>query len=116
MWKIVLFETYHFQVFFATELSCFSKTKIFIKYSHSFYSHSKAKEITDESDIDDVFQSIYATIILNIQKAFGKGSGLIFDLVIDHTISILKYNPLAASSCIKLPKKLDHPRKALINI
>ena len=34
--------------------------------------------------------------------------------VIDHTISIC--NPLARSSYIKLPKKLNHPRKILINI
>ena len=36
------------------------------------------------------------------------------DSVIDHTISIC--NPLARSSYIKLPKKLNHPRKILINI
>ena len=34
----------------------------------------------------------------------------------DHNISISKYNPLAGSSYIKLPKELDHPRKGLINI
>ena len=45
-----------------------------------------------------------------------KNSGSIIDLVIDHTISISKYNPLAESSYIKLPKTLDHPRKRLINI
>ena len=28
----------------------------------TFYSHSKAETITNESDIDDVFQSIYTTI------------------------------------------------------
>ena len=30
-------------------------------------------------------------------------------------MSISKYNPLAGSSYIKLPKELDHPRKGLIN-
>ena len=38
------------------------------------------------------------------------------DSVIDHAISISKYNPLAGISYIKLPKELDHPRKGLINI
>ena len=61
-------------------------------------------------------QSIYITIITNTQKSLGKGSGWIIDSVIDHTISISKYNLLAASSYIKLPKELDHPRKGLINI
>ena len=50
------------------------------------------------------------------QNSSGKGSRWIFDSVIDHTISISKYNSLAGSSYIKLPKKLDHPRKGLINI
>ena len=81
-----------------------------------FHSSSNAKIITNESDIDDVFQSIYTKIITNRQKPLGKGSGWIFDSVIDHTISISKYNPLAGSSSIKLPKELDHPRKVLINI
>ena len=85
------------------------------KYDN-FYSSSKAEIIINESDIDDVFKSIYTTIITNIQKSLGKGSGWIIDSVIDHTISISKYNPLAGSSYIKLPKELDHPRKGLINI
>ena len=38
------------------------------------------------------------------------------NLVIDHNISISKYNLLARSSYIKLPKQLDYPRKGLINI
>ena len=32
------------------------------------------------------------------------------------TIIFSKQNPLAGSSYIKLPKKLNHPRKGLINI
>ena len=63
-----------------------------------------------------MFQSIYTTVISSIQKPLGKGFGWIIDSVIDHTISISKYNPLAGNSYIKLPKELDHPRKGLINI
>ena len=62
-----------------------------------------------------MFQSIYNTIILNIQKSLGKGSGWFINSAIDHTISISKYNPLTGSNCIKLLKALDHPRKGLIN-
>ena len=82
----------------------------------NFYLSSKAEIIIHESDVDPVFQSIYTTIITNIQESLGKGSGWIIDSVIDHTISISKYNPLAGNSYIKLPKELDHPRKGLINI
>ena len=44
------------------------------KYDN-FYSSSKAETIINASDIDNVFQSIYTTIITNIQKSLGKGSG-----------------------------------------
>ena len=61
------------------------------KYGN-IYSISKA-EIINEGDIDGVFQLVCTTIISNIQKSLGKGSGWIIDSVIDHTISISKYNP-----------------------
>ena len=70
--------------------------------------------IINESDVDDVFQSISTTIILNIQKPLGKGSGWIIDSVIDHTINISKYNPVAENSYIKLLKELNHPRERVI--
>ena len=49
----------------------------------TFYSNSKAEIIINESDIDDVFESICTTIISKIQKSLGKTSGLIIDSVID---------------------------------
>ena len=41
------------------------------KYDN-FYSSSKAEIIINESDIDDVFQSIYTTIIISNTKIFKK--------------------------------------------
>ena len=82
----------------------------------TFNSHSKAETIINESDIDGVFKSIHTAVISNKQKFLGKGSGWIIDLFTEHNINISKYHPLAGSSCIKLPKELDHPRKGLINI
>ena len=83
----------------------------------TFYSDSKAELIIIENEIDDVFESIYAAIIIsNMQKILRKGSGWIIDLVINHEISFSKTNPLAGTSYIRLPKELDHPRKELINI
>ena len=55
-------------------------------------------------------------VISNIQKSLGKDSGWITKSVINHNISISNYNPLARSSHIEFPKKLNHPRKGLINI
>ena len=45
-----------------------------IKFN-SFYSSSKAEIIINESDIENVFKSVYTTIIANIQKSLGKDSG-----------------------------------------
>ena len=64
------------------------------KFDH-FYSSSKAEIIFNESDIDDVLEWIFPTIISSIQKSSRKGSGWIIDSVIDHTINISKYNSLA---------------------
>ena len=52
-----------------------------------------------------MFQSIYTTVITNIQIFLGKASSWAIDSVIDHPISISKYNILAGSSYIKLPKE-----------
>ena len=79
----------------------------------NFYSNSKAEIIINETDIENVFKSIYTTIITNIENFLGKDSGWPIDSVIDCTISISKYNPSARSSYIKLPKEED-PRKILI--
>ena len=70
----------------------------------TFYLNRKAEAVNNESYIDNVFESIYIKIISNIQKSFGRGSGLITDLIIDHNINISKQNPLAGCSYIELPK------------
>ena len=41
----------------------------------NFYSSSKTEIIINESGSGNVFKSIYTTIITNIQKSLGKGSG-----------------------------------------
>ena len=63
-----------------------------------------------------MFKSIYTTVILKIQIFLGKSSGWILDLVIDHTVSISKYNPLAGGNYMKLSKRIERPSKELIKI
>ena len=53
-----------------------------------FYSNSKAEKIINESDIIDVFESIYVPTISNIQKYIGGSSGWIIDSAIGHIINI----------------------------
>ena len=79
--------------------------------SDTLYSHSTMETITNESDIDDVSESIYTTNISNIQKSLG----WIADSVIEHNVSISKYSPLAGSSYIKLPQQSDDTSNRLIN-
>ena len=78
--------------------------------------NSRAETVISKSDNDDVFESVYSTIISNIQKNQGKDSSWIIDSVIDYSINISKYNPVAGTSYTKLPKELNHPQKDLINI
>ena len=70
----------------------------------------------DSNYINNVLESVYMTIIWNIQNSLGKGSGKIIDSVEDHNINISKYISLAGTSYIKLPKELNHPKKGLIDI
>ena len=61
----------------------------------NFYASSNIERIINESDIENVLKPIYTTDIATVQKYLGKGSGWIIDSLIDHAISILKYNLLA---------------------
>ena len=62
------------------------------KYS-AFYSNLKPEIIINESDIDNIFESIYITIISNKLKLLGKSSDWVIDSVIDQTSNISKYKP-----------------------
>ena len=63
-----------------------------------------------------MFDSVYIRIISRVQKSLGKVLGWTNDPVLDDNINISKYNSLAGSSYLKLPKELDHLKKGLINI
>ena len=83
------------------------------KYT-TFYSNSKTETIINKSDVGDIFESIYTTIISNIQKYLAKGSGWITDSAVDHVINISKFNDSnkADISYIKLPKELNHSKES----
>ena len=53
-----------------------------MKQSMTLFIQTQAEIIIYESDTDDVFESIYTTIISNIQKSLGKGSGLLIQSLI----------------------------------
>ena len=79
----------------------------------AFYSQSKTETIISESDINDGFKLIYTIIISNIKKHLEKSSRWIIASVIDHTISISKYNPFAISNHIELTNKIKPYKKRI---
>ena len=90
-----------------------------IEFNNSIkqYSSSKDYSVINESGIDDLFESIYTTIVLNKQKYLGKDSGCINDSAVSQLTNISKYNPLAGSSYIRLQlSRLYCLKKGLTNI
>ena len=78
--------------FVASLVLVFKKTESEDKTKYgTFYSNSEAEIIINESETDDVFQTVYTTVILNTQKSLRKGSGCIIGSVIDHIVSVSKY-------------------------
>ena len=77
----------------------------------TFYSNLKAETIINESDIDYLLKSIYITVISNLQKSLGQGSGWIINSVTDHSTNISKYSSLAGTRYIKLITKRIRPSK-----
>ena len=57
------------------------------------YSNSKYYLTINESKIDNIFESIYTTIVSNKQKYLGKSLGWIIDSVFSHLINISKCDP-----------------------
>ena len=51
-----------------------------------------------------------------VRRYQAEDSGWTIDSMIEQNINISKYKPLSCSSSIKLPKKLNHSRKDLIDI
>ena len=58
----------------------------------------------------------YETLKHRLSIYSGEGSGWIIDKIEDIWINISNYDPLAGSSYIPLPSKLNNPKKDLINI
>ena len=70
-----------------------------------FIRTQKQKQLLMKAIFYDEFESIYSTIISNIQKSLGKGLCWLIDSLINHTTNVLKCNSLAGSNYIKFPKK-----------
>ena len=85
-----------------------------IDINHSHF-HTDPEIITEATDLSDLYIKMMNKIFESIQSFNNRGSGWQFDRVEHLDININPYNPLSASSYIKLPDKLAS-KKAIINV
>ena len=76
---------------------------------------SKMEIVTESTDISVIYDQMVDVIFELIQNFQNRGSGWQFDRIEHLDININPYNPLSASSYIKLPGKL-YEKKAIINV
>ena len=76
---------------------------------------SNVEIVTEATDLSELYDQMTDKIFESIQNFQNRGSGWQFDRVEHLDININPYNPLSASSYIKLPGKL-YEKKAIINV
>ena len=80
-----------------------------------YFFASKMEIVTESTDISVIYDQMVDVIFELIQNFQNRGSGWQFDRIEHLDININPYNPLSASSYIKLPKKLAD-KNAIINV
>ena len=94
----------------------------FVKYSNdkkiqkNGYFNSTTDLIINETDIKLAIQASQQQILNKIAQWVSEGSGWTIQLIENHYINIVNYNPLKGSSYIELPQELQNSAKGLINM
>ena len=94
----------------------------FVKHSNdkkilkNGYFNSTTDLIINETDIKFAIQASQQQILNKIAQWISEGSGWTIQLIENHYINIVNYNPLKGSSYIKLPQELRNSAKGLINM
>ena len=94
----------------------------FVKYSNdkkilkNGYFNSTTDLIINETDIKLAIQASQQQILNKIAQWISEGSGWTIQLIENHYINIVNYNPLKGSSYIELPQELRNSAKGLINM
>ena len=94
----------------------------FVKYSNdkkiqkNSYFNSTTDLIINETDIKLAIQASQQQILNKIAQWVSEGSGWTIQLIENHYINIVNYNPLKGSSYIELPQELRNSAKGLINM
>ena len=80
------------------------------------YFNSTTDLIINETDIKLAIQASQQQILNIIAQWISEGSGWTIQLIENHYINIVNYNPLKGSSYIELPQELRNSAKGLINM
>ena len=94
----------------------------FVKYSNdkkiikTGYFNTTTDLIINETDIKLAIQASQQQIMNKIAQWISEGSGWTIQLIENHYINIVNYNPLKGSSYIELPQELRNSTKGLINM
>ena len=94
----------------------------FVKYSNNNkilkngYFNSTTDLIINKTDIKLALQASQQQILNKIAQWISEGSGWTIQLIENHYINIVNYNPLKGSSYIELPQELRNSAKGLINM
>ena len=80
------------------------------------YFNSKPQTIINNTEISEALQLSKQQILNIIAQWISEGSGWTVESVDNHYLNIVQYQPMKASSYIKLPQELRHHRKGLINM
>ena len=94
----------------------------FVKHSNdkkilkNGYFNSTTDLIINETDIKLAIQASQQQILNIIAQWISEGSGWTIQLIENHYINLVNYNPLKGSSYIELPQELRNSAKGLINM
>ena len=94
----------------------FVKFSNYKKIQKNGYFNSTTDLIINETDIKLAIQASQQQILNKIAQWISEGSGWTIQLIENHYINIVNYNPLKGSSYIKLPQELRNSAKGLINM
>jgi len=75
------------------------------------YFNSKAKTVTHSDMIDSLMREAEEEILNNISDWILEGSQWVIELILNHYLNIINYQPLRGGSYLELPKELRNPKK-----
>ena len=80
------------------------------------YFNSQTKIIINDSNIAESLESSEQELLNKVAVWISVGSGWTIESVNNHYLNVVKYEPMKASSYIKLPSELINSKKGLVNI